>query len=180
MKLSSEQLEATLKQQPDDPLARVGLAESYEKQKAFAKAAAEYEQALQINPKLLSALVSLAQLNAGPLQNSEKALEFAKKARVLAPTDVKVAGVLGAIAYRAGNFTWAYSLLQESARQLADDPAVLHDYAWAAYSLGKVSEARELMQRAMQKALSSGHFRRREIVFDYDGAGTKAKRCRCG
>jgi tetratricopeptide (TPR) repeat protein len=152
VKLSSEQLESMLKQQPDDPLARARLAESYEKEKAFAKAAAEYEHALKINPKLLSALISLAQLNAGPLQNSEKALEFAKKARELAPTDTKVAGVVGAIAYHAGNFTWAYTLLQESARQLADHPTVLHDYAWAAYSLGKVTEARELMQRAAQAA----------------------------
>jgi tetratricopeptide (TPR) repeat protein len=152
VKLSSEQLESMLKQQPDDPLARLRLAESYEKQKAFAKAAAEYERALKINPKLLSPNIKLAQLNAGPLRNSEKALEFAKKARELAPADAKVAGVLGGIAYQAANFTWADSLLQESARQLADDPTVLHDYAWAAYSLGKVSQARELMERTLKAA----------------------------
>src|SRR4029077_15900776 len=149
---SSEQLESILKQQPNDPLARLRLAESYEKQKAFAKAAAEYESALKINPELLSALIKLAQLNAGPLQNNEKALEFAKKARELAPNDPKVAGVLGHVAYHAGNFTWAYSLLQESARQLADAPTVLHDCAWAAYSLGKVSEARQLMERTLKVA----------------------------
>jgi tetratricopeptide (TPR) repeat protein len=157
--LSSEQLESMLKQQPNDPLTRLRLAESYEKGKAFAKAAAEYESALKINPKLLSPLIKLAQLNAGPLQNNEKALEFAKKARELAPDDPKVASVLGHVAYvlghaayHAGNFTWAYSLLQISARQLADDPTVLHDCAWAAYSLGKVSEARELMERTLKVA----------------------------
>jgi tetratricopeptide (TPR) repeat protein len=150
--LSSAQLESMLKQQSNDPVARLRLAESYEKEKAFAKAAAEYESALKINPKLLSPPIKLAQLNAGPLHNNEKALEFAKKARDLAPGDAKVAGVLGAIAYHAGNFTWAYSLLQESARQLADDPTVLHDCGWAAYSLGKVSEARELMERTLKVA----------------------------
>jgi tetratricopeptide (TPR) repeat protein len=157
--LSSEQLESMLKQQSNDPLARLRLAESYEKQKEFAKAAAEYESALKINPKLLSPLIKLAQLNAGPLHNNEKALEFAKKARELAPNDPKVAGVLGHVAYvlghaayHAGNFTWAYSLLQLSARQLADDPTVLHDCGWAAYSLGKVSEARELMERTLKVA----------------------------
>jgi len=152
VKLSTEQLESILKQQPNDPLSRLELAEAYEKQKSFAKAAAEYEQALKINPKLPSALIKLAQLNAGPLQNAEKALEFAKQARELAPGDARVAGVLGAIAYHDGNFTWAYSLLQESARQLANDPTVLHDYAWATYSLGKVSEARELMERTLTVA----------------------------
>ena len=157
--LSSEQLESMLKQQSNDPLARLRLAESYEKQKAFAKAAAEYESALKINPKLLSPLIKLAQLNAGPLHNNEKALEFAKKARELAPNDPKVVGVLGHVAYvlghaayHAGNFTWAYSLLQESARYLADDPTVLHDCGLAAYSLGKVSEARELMERTLKVA----------------------------
>ncbi len=157
--LSSEQLESMLKQQPNDPLARLRLAESYEKEKAFAKAAAEYESALKINPKLLSPLIKLAQLNAGPLHNNEKALEFAKKARELAPDDPKVVGILGHVAYvlghaayHAGNFTWAYSLLQESARYLADDPTVLHDCGLAAYSLGKVSEARELMERTLKVA----------------------------
>src|SRR4029077_13704506 len=160
---SSEQLESILKQQPNDPLARLRLAESYEKQKAFAKAAAEYESALKINPKLLSPLIKLAQLNAGPLQNNEKALEFAKKARELAPDDPKVTSVLGHVAYtlgraayHAGNFTWAYSLLQLSARQLPDDSTVLRDCAWAAYSLGKVSEARELMQRTLKVAPAAG------------------------
>ena len=142
--LSSEQLESMLKQQSNDPLARLRLAESYEKEKAFAKAAAEYESALKINPKLLSPLIKLAQLNAGPLQNNEKALEFAKKARELAPNDPKVVGVLGHVAYvlghaayHAGNFTWAYSLLQESARHLADDPTVLHDCGLGCIQPGK-------------------------------------------
>ena len=156
VKLSREQLEAMLKQQPDDPFARLRLAESYENQKAFANAAAEYEHALKINPKLISPLIKLAQLNAGPLQNREKALEFAKTARQLAPADANVAGVLGHVAYDAGNFIWAYSLLQESARQLADDPTVLHDYAWATYSLGKVPEARELMERALKATPGPG------------------------
>jgi tetratricopeptide (TPR) repeat protein len=147
--LSTEQLEAMLKQQPNDPLARLRLAESYQKEKAFPKAAEQYEYALKINPKLLSTLIALAQLNAGPLQNNEKALDFAKRARELAPTDAKVAGILGAIAYQASSFTWAYSLLQESARQLGDNPTVLHDYAWATYSLGNVTDARDIMQRAV-------------------------------
>jgi tetratricopeptide (TPR) repeat protein len=39
--------------------------------------------------------------------------------------------------------------LQEAARQRAKDPAVLHDLAWAAYSLGKVNEARDAMQKVL-------------------------------
>ena len=56
------------------------------------KAAAAFEQALKLNPKLIAAATKLAQLYAGPLQNKEKALAYAKKARELAPADPQVAG----------------------------------------------------------------------------------------
>ena len=153
--LSIEELEALLKQQPNDIIAQMRLGEAYEKQGAFAKASAAYEEALKVNPKLLSAAIKSAELSAGPLHNKEKALDFAKKARDLAPTDPRVAGILGNIAYQTGNFSWAYSLLQESTRQVSDDAAILRDYAWAAYSLGKVSEAQQIMQRVLKMAPDS-------------------------
>jgi tetratricopeptide (TPR) repeat protein len=153
--LSTEELESLLKQQPNDIIAEMRLGETYEKQGAFAKASAAYEEALKVNPKLLSATIKSAQLNAGPLRNKEKALAFAKKARDLAPTDPHVAGILGSIAYQIGNFSWAYSLLQESTRQVSDDAAILRDYAWAAYSLGNVSEAQQIMQRVLKTAPDS-------------------------
>jgi tetratricopeptide (TPR) repeat protein len=147
--LSSEDLETILNQQPDDLVTRMLLGESYEKQGDFGKAAATYQEAVKLNPKLVSATAKLAQLHAGPLQASDKALEFARKARELAPNDPKIVGILGSAAYQTGNFKWAYNLLQESARQLPNDPEVLHDFAWAAYSLGKVSEAGQTMQRVL-------------------------------
>ena len=55
----------------------------------------------------------------------------------------------GKVAYQSGNFTWSYSLLQEAARQRQNDPLVLYDLAWAAYSLGKVNEARDAMQKVV-------------------------------
>ena len=104
-------------------------------------------EALKSNPKLASVTLKLAQLYAGPLHNVPKALEFAKRARDLAPTDPHVAGLLGRVAFDTGNFSWAYSLLQESVHQLADDASVLRDFAWAAYSLGKIEEAKNAMQK---------------------------------
>jgi Flp pilus assembly protein TadD len=143
------QLEAMTKEQPNDVIAQLRLGEAYEKQGATDKAAAAFEQALKLNPKLVAAATKLAQLNAGPLQNKEKALTYAKKARELAPADPQIAGILGKVAYDTGNFTWSYSLLQEAVRQRANDPSILHDLAWAAYSLGKVNEARDAMQKAV-------------------------------
>jgi tetratricopeptide (TPR) repeat protein len=150
--LSTEQLEALLKQQPNDPVVVSRVAEAYEKQGQIAKAVAAYEEVLKLNPKFAPAALKLAQMYAEPLQKPDKALEFAKKARELAPNDAQAAGVLGHIALQVNNFTWAYSLLQESARQRRNDPGILHDLALAAYALGKVPEARQTMQRSLDAA----------------------------
>lgn len=150
--LSVAQLEAMAQEQQNDVIVQMRLGEAYEKQGAGDKAAAAFEQALKLNPKLSVATTKLAQLNAGPLQNKEKALAYARKARELAPADAQIAGLVGRVAYDSGNFTWSYSLLQEAVRQRANDPAILHDLAWAAYALGKINEARD----AMQKALMTG------------------------
>src|SRR5205823_5301997 len=147
--LSISQLETMAKEQPNDVIVQIRLGEAYEKQGAPDKAALAYEQALKLNPKLAVAITRLAQLYAGPLQNKEKALAYAKKARELAPADPQVAGLVGKVAYDSGNFSWSYSLLQDAVRQRANDPALLHDLAWAAYSLGKVNEARDIMQKAL-------------------------------
>src|SRR5439155_7182158 len=108
---------------------------------------AAFEQVLKINPKLIAAVTELAQLNAGRLHNKEQAIAYAKRARELAPADPQVAALVGKIAYESGNFAWAYSLLQEAVRQRQNDASVLQDLAWAAYSLGKVNEARDAMQK---------------------------------
>ena len=147
--LSVSQLEAMAKKQPNDVIAQTRLGEAYEKQGAADKAAAAFEQVLKLNTRLASATTKLAQLYAGPLQNKEKALAYAKKARELTPNDPQVTSILGKVAYQSGNLAWSYSLLQEAARQRENDPSILHDLAWAAYRLGKVNEARETMQKAL-------------------------------
>ncbi|HEX5491528.1 MAG TPA: tetratricopeptide repeat protein [Candidatus Udaeobacter sp.] len=146
-RLSIAQLEATTKQQPNDPVLQIRLGEAYEKQGAFDKAAVAFEEALKLNPKLPVPPTKLAELYAGPLQNSERALVYAKKARELVPNDPRITTLLGKVAYQVSNFAWSYSLLQEAARQRGDDPAVLDSLAWSAYAMGKVNEARDLMQK---------------------------------
>jgi Flp pilus assembly protein TadD len=163
---SSNELQVMLKQQANDPLAHTRLGEPYKKQGEVVQAAAAYEKAIKLNPNLLSAAAKLAELYAGPLQDHEKALKFARKARELAPNDPKIVGTLGHAAYQTGNFTWAYSLLQESARRLPNDTKVLHDFAWSAYSLGKVSEARQAMQRALTAAPDSSQSRDAESFLE--------------
>ena len=153
--LPVSQLEAMAKEQPNDVIVQMRLGENYEKQGAADKAAAAFGQALKINPKLIAAVTKLAQLNAGPLQKKEEALIYAQKARELAPADPQIAAIAGKVAFQSGNSSWSYSLLQEGARQRQNDPSILYDLAWAAYSLGKVNEARDAMQKVFASNIDS-------------------------
>jgi tetratricopeptide (TPR) repeat protein len=148
--VSIDQMKKLLEQEPNDPVALQRIGELYEKQSSFAEAATSYDKAIKLNPNLLAPTIKLAQLNAGPLKNGSKAMTYAKRARELAPGDPKINGLLGNIAFQAGSFDWAYSLLQESMRRLPDDAEVRRGLALAAYSLGKVSEARQAMQEVLK------------------------------
>jgi tetratricopeptide (TPR) repeat protein len=151
-KISIPQLQEMVGKYPKDPLVRLRLGDLFEQQKDWPKAAEAYEAAVAINPKLDSAALKLAQLYSGPVVNREKALAYAKTARALLPNDPKATAVLGHVAFESGDFSWAYNLLQESSRQLASEPGVLHDLAWAAYALGKVDEARDVMDRCLKSS----------------------------
>ncbi|MFL6594951.1 MAG: tetratricopeptide repeat protein, partial [Chthoniobacterales bacterium] len=141
------ELEKQVQQQPNDTVLLMRLADAAEHEKDFAKAADAAERALKVNPKLIAPTLRLARYFAGPLKNKDKALEYAKKARELAPADADVAATLGQVALDSGNYSWAYSLLKESARQRLEDPVLQREYAWAAYDIGKIGEAKETMQR---------------------------------
>lgn len=151
-KLSIDQLNVLVEQRPNDLVARMRLAALFEQQGAADKAALHYEHALNVNPKLKEALLKLAQIYAGPLHNIDKAVELGKAAREMDANDPRTAAVLGNIVYQTGNYGWAYSLLQESAQKETVDLATLEHYAWTAYALGRVAEARHLMQRLSARA----------------------------
>ena len=150
--ISREDLEKLLAEQPADIVGWMHLGEMFEGEKNLPKAAEAYDRARKLNPNLLEANLKLAQFNAGFLQNKDKAIQLAKKSRELAPNDPVIAGKLGMIVLRAGNYQWAYSLLQDAARAKSADASVLHSLAWAAYSLGKVADARQAMQKASTTA----------------------------
>ena len=141
-------LQSTLKERPGDTIVLLRLATLLEKQGDAAQSAALWEEAFRQNPKAISPLLNLARLYSGRLNNPTKALEFARKAREAAPDDAEVAGIVGRAAFRAGDFSWANGLLRESAARPTVDAGTLHDFAWTAYDLGKVDEARATMQRA--------------------------------
>ena len=147
-------LEKRLSEQADDPVALRRLGAIHERDGAFEKARDLYERAVKQDSKNTLATLKLAQLYADRFNNPKKALELAKAARELAPTDAAVAHTLGRLAYEAGDFKWSASLLQESARALGKNPDALYDLAWSQYSLGNIADAEATMQNALQTGVT--------------------------
>ncbi len=145
-------LESRLLKQPDDPIALLRLGALYERDGAVDKAVGAYQTVLKTNPNNVRALAGLAQLYFAHLQQTAKAFELAKTAHKLAPEDPDISHLLGRIAYQTGDYKWASSLLEETAREQAGQPELFYDLAQARYSVGQVSDA----QAAMANALRGG------------------------
>jgi tetratricopeptide (TPR) repeat protein len=139
-------LEKAAKDNPRDVISLTRLGELYLKQGQTKQAADTFERVIKINPKSFSANLNLAELYAGPLNDKAKAMEYAKVARETSSSDPRAAQILGQLAFLSGNHTWSYSLLQEAYRNQPGNVQTASDFAWAAYSLGWVGEARQAMQ----------------------------------
>ena len=137
-------LEKMAKGSPPDLIAKLRLAEAYERQEDRAKAARLYEEVFALHPRHLLAALKLAQLNPG------RAMEMARKARESAPADSQVAHVAGRVACEARDYELAQKLLQSSALNQPENADVLYDLGWATYCLSRVEEAEQSVQRALQ------------------------------
>jgi tetratricopeptide (TPR) repeat protein len=142
-------LEELRKSRPSDILVISRLAVAYEKSGDLTKARQTVEAGLAQNPQSLPLMSTMARIQAG-LGQPEAALEWARKARKLAPTDPEVAQQLGLLALRARDTAWAYALLQESSRALPGRPDVTHAFGWAAFSEGRLDEATAAMQSVLR------------------------------
>jgi len=140
-------LEQRVKEAPKDVVLMVLLAKKRTAAGSPQDAAAAYQSALAVNPDLEVAQVGLAELYSSALNQPDKALEAATQARKIAPQSPRAAAVLGAAKFRLGSYEEAYNLLAEAARKLPDDPGVQVDYTWAAYSMGRVDEARSIASK---------------------------------
>ena len=150
-------LEKQIAEQPDDPVALSHLAAIYEKQGSREKAVQVYEQVLKQNSNNPKLLITLAGLYSEHLNNPQKALDLAKEAYKLAPEDADIAHTLGRFVFASGQYKWALSLLQQSARKQSADPELLYDLAWALYSLGQVPEAESTLHDALQSNPAFAH-----------------------
>lgn len=144
---SVAELEKFLAEHPEDLIARTQLGLAYEQEGSYAKAAATFTAALEANSELIAPLIGLARLYAGPLDDTEKALSFADRARDLSPGNSDADGVRGVVALKQGQFEYAYGLLQSAlnSAQSNNRPLFQLAMAQAAFGYGKLDEARRWM-----------------------------------
>jgi tetratricopeptide (TPR) repeat protein len=145
-------LEANIAQQPLDMVSRLKLAALLENAGRHADAAAAYLAALEKNPDLYPAISRLAHLYAGPLDDPQKAYQYARQASEIMPDDTAIVIILAKLAYRSGEHERADVLYQNSLSKITGDPGLKIQAAWAAYSVGRVDDAKKLMESALTSA----------------------------
>jgi tetratricopeptide (TPR) repeat protein len=144
-------LQKTIADNPGDVLAYTKLAQVFESQSNWDKARENYEKALEKNPKSTLVLSHLASLYIGGLKNPERALDYAKQAWAISQNG-ELGAKLGPIGYNAGEYQWAYGLLLEAQRSQPDNPTVAYYSGVCAFALGKIPQAQNALQRAIQNA----------------------------
>jgi tetratricopeptide (TPR) repeat protein len=140
-------LEKRISEKADDPVALVRLARICQRDGNDGKAVVAYEAILRALPKNLDAMINLTRLYS--VKDTKKAYEMAKAANKLAPYNPEVSHALGRLAFLSGDYQLAASLLQQTAQTRPNDAPLLFDYAQAAYSIGKISEAQTALQNVV-------------------------------
>ena len=138
----------------DDPIALERLAKLHESEGSTDKAVGECQAALKLNPSSIPVMLDLIHLY-NLKQETGKAMELAKELHRLDPNDPEVSHMLGLLAYKTGDFQWAYSLLQETAHANPDDASAQFDLGRAAYAIGQLSESEEAMRQSLHGRVSA-------------------------
>jgi tetratricopeptide (TPR) repeat protein len=145
-------LEEQVARDPSDVISRLRLGGLFEAEGRHQQAADAYAGAMKVNGELHRAVSRLAHLYAGPLNDAEKAYEYARKTRDLDPGDAQAAAIMGALAYRAREFERADLMFRESLSTIKDDTGLMMQGAWAAYSVGRLDDARKLMETVIVRS----------------------------
>lgn len=143
-----EVITALEKRRVDDPkdlVALSRLAAAYAASGATEKSREAFESAIKVNPSSAGLLGRFALLQVQQLGNTNRALELARQARQFAPEDPNVAFDAGRAAFAAKDHAYGYSLLQDSASRLPTNQVVQFELGLAAYAVGRVEQATNVM-----------------------------------
>jgi Flp pilus assembly protein TadD len=129
------------------------LAAIREQGKDFSAARDAYEALLSISNDFVPAINNLAVIYAERLGQLDKALDLARRARELNPSDPNIADTLGWILFRRGEFSQAPQLLNESVGKLSGNPEIQFHLGMAYYMMGDEQLARDALRRAADAAV---------------------------
>ena len=149
------ELKTAVEKQPSDIASLALLGALYERQNHNDEARATYEKILAFKPTFTLALNNLAYLLIEHFNTPEKALELAKKARELAPSDPTIADTLGWAAFNNAQYPWALTLLQEASEKTPEAPDIRYHLGLAQYMLGNETGAQTNFEKAIALAPNS-------------------------
>jgi tetratricopeptide (TPR) repeat protein len=164
-----EMLEAIIKEHPEkyqpydllagllDDAARVLEREKKTDQAkaGFAKAAANYEQSLTINPRRASPYLHLAELLLGPLKENERAVKVLSEARQHFPQMPEIVYYLGIAQREAKHFQEAVATFEEALHEAEAEGAEIanarfyFDYGATAEQAGLYDKATDLFKKSI-------------------------------
>jgi len=134
-------IESLLSKRPDDELAAIAGGQFFAETNDPAKARDVYTKLLAAKPNASAILNNLASLYDEKLNQSDLALDVARKARQLEPGSPVIADTLGWILYRRKEYPEAATLLIESAKGMPNHPEVHYHLGMVQKALGKNDEA---------------------------------------
>lgn len=134
--------------------AMIVLATQEEQQGKYDDARKQYEKALACYPGFSPAGRNLAILGAQYPGNDQEAFEQGSKARAAFPNDPRLAGALGVLAYRRGDYFRSAALLH-SVETVNNDGQLLYYLGKAEYQLKHNQASRDALKHALNLNLAS-------------------------
>jgi tetratricopeptide (TPR) repeat protein len=151
-----QQFEKALKLAPESLTAQFGVAQSDELRGNVGRAVQSYEKLLAANPDVQPALNNLAYHYAEQGVNLERALELARRAQALDPTDKHIYDTLGWICHQLGKREEAINHLQKAAWLTPESGVVQYHLGKALLAAGRREEAATAFRAALARNLPPG------------------------
>jgi tetratricopeptide (TPR) repeat protein len=151
---SESDVQAYLRDYPNDPVATVRLAGLREKAGDDDGAAKMYEKVIADYPVFAPAIRQLALLYGRRPGELAKGFELAVQARQLYPNDPEITKALGIATFKRENAARARELLAEAATKRPDDPELLYYLGQTYRSLNRMPECKQAVERALGLNLS--------------------------
>lgn len=141
-----ERLQARLKEDPKDVIARLRLGAHYEAVGKIDSARESYEVALKISPNSWEIQQRLAATEVE--HDPVRAQQLARQAQQGNRDDPRIGYTLGRLALRSNDASLAYGFLRNSLVALTNQPLAYVEFAKAAFAMGHLEEALEQLTKA--------------------------------